>query len=93
MNRLVAVAAGLVLILGCSRAEKSPVAIKIDGIAITADEFEQAYSSSYYAKEDSPSSRKAFHRREARCASKTSKRFTVFRAGMRASWLGRAALT
>jgi len=60
MNRLLAIAACLVLILGCSRAGKSPVAIEIDGITITVDEFEQAYSSSYYAKEGSPSSRKAF---------------------------------
>jgi len=60
MNRLAAVAACLILLLGCSRAQDSPVAIRIDGMTITVDEFEQAFASSYYGKEDSPSSREAF---------------------------------
>lgn len=51
----------LFLFAGCEKVNKSsPVAIDIDGIKIKANEFEQAFKNSFYAKEDTPSARREF---------------------------------
>jgi len=60
IDRRLLITVFLVIIVGCSRADAPKVAIEIDGIKVTADEFEQAYKNSYYAKQDNISSRNAF---------------------------------
>jgi len=51
----------LLLLTGCAKTiDHSPVAIQIDGIHITVDEFEKAYRNSYYGKDNLPESRRSF---------------------------------
>jgi len=51
----------LFLIYGCQRRQaSSPVAINIDGIKITVDEFEEAFRNSSYARSNIPSARREF---------------------------------
>ncbi len=57
------VAAGLCALLavnGCADEKSSAIAIRCNGLAITANEFEEEFENSDYARSDSPESRKAF---------------------------------
>ncbi len=59
--RLVIFSMLLLLFTGCAKkVDNSPVAIKIDSIQITVDEFEKAYRNSYYGKDNLPESRRSF---------------------------------
>ena len=50
----------LFLLYGCESSKTPPVAIKIDKIKITTEEFEDAFKNSPYATENSEASRKEF---------------------------------
>lgn len=51
----------LVFLVACEpRIEKSPVAVKIDNIKITVEEFNEAYSHAYFAKSDGQMSKEEF---------------------------------
>lgn len=61
LNRLFIIGIILIFCAGCGSAKgRSPVAIRIDEIEVTVDEFEEAYKNSYYAKDDSSASRNDF---------------------------------
>ena len=60
LRRLLILSVLVFLAAGCGKVDRSPVAIEIDGIKITVDEFEEMYRTSYYAKDNLPASRKAF---------------------------------
>ncbi|MBL7131537.1 MAG: SurA N-terminal domain-containing protein [Candidatus Omnitrophica bacterium] len=61
MKKILSILLVLFIFSGCGKIDKSsPVAIEIDKIKITVNEFEEAFKNSFYAKEDTPSSRKEF---------------------------------
>lgn len=62
MLRKFIIVLAVLLVSGCQGTgrDSSPVVIDIEGIEITQDEFEQAFSRSAYAGQDSPEVRRAF---------------------------------
>lgn len=61
MKRILSILLVLFIFSGCGKVnQSSPVAIEIDAIKITVNEFEEAFKNSFYAKEDTSSSRKEF---------------------------------
>ncbi|MDD5085402.1 MAG: SurA N-terminal domain-containing protein [Candidatus Omnitrophica bacterium] len=59
-NRFFVLLFALFLLIGCGQAKKSPVAVEIDNIKITVDDFEKEYANSPYSRTDSPTARKEF---------------------------------